>query len=1150
MAVHASHNGLIAGNVVVGGDQLTGAGIAVEDGSESNNLFSHNFVALIRGDVNPRESGTDTQTPGSGGECFWAAGFDNRFVDNVASTCRNSFQQVVSGAGFKFFAPSLAFTAKKPKERGGDVEVEEEAEIVTPQFTPLRQFERNEVYGATASAFTIWHLGTDGFDCPGCPGDGKPTIGESVVKDLHVWNTYESAVWLYPTNHLTIDGLVHRINPPATDFDNDLDISEPSVQGSDYRLMNVTIRNSDIHAGAVFGNASGSVQNIHIENVQATTFYAAFGFDAPNTPGTFAEINDPPGVSALLKNNVVTPWPGYPLRAISTWTPFPLDPPDIIDFDALPWGYQPDVSVKIRVEDYQGIPGRNFRVYFEEQLDRSDLFGGQAECTDTTTYPEIDGIVCSTAPDPDTDFDDDGLSDDVDLDDDNDGQTDLEELACGSDPLDAASQSADDDHDGIPNCVDTPDTSDFDNDGIFDNLDPDDDNDGQTDVDEIQCGSNPLDNTSLSLDTDSDHQPNCVDADDDGDGINDDHDAFPLDVNESVDTDGDGTGNNADTDDDNDGAADGNDAFPLDKNESVDTDGDGTGNNADTDDDNDGVADGNDAFPLDKNESVDTDGDGTGNNADTDDDNDGVADGNDAFPLDKNESVDTDGDGTGNNADTDDDNDGVADGTDAFPLDKNESVDTDGDGTGNNADTDDDNDGVADGNDAFPLDKNESVDTDGDGTGNNADTDDDNDGVADGTDAFPLDKNESVDTDGDGTGNNADTDDDNDGVADGTDAFPLDKNESVDTDGDGTGNNADTDDDNDGQTDADEIACGSNPLVKTSVSLDTDNDRRPNCVDTDDDGDGVADATDNCPLTANADQDDSDNDGTGDACDTPASELRLENPGPQTDTEGDRVALLMKSNVLELVLKALKKHKPVKAVSFSATNLPPNLHIDKKLGLISGQVGRTSVGVYPVTVTLRYGDDEVSVAFQWTIKAKNRPPVVKSPGNQKNRRNQVVSLQIEASDPEGDPLTFHAHDLPEGLSINPTTGLITGTIECKEAGPHHVEIRVSDGEDRTTIRFEWMILENGRPTVTPPGTQINRVGDTVSLQIVAIDPDGDELEFSANLLPDGLKIDRRTGLITGTIKKKAATVGTHQVEILASDGRLRHAIFFTWKVKP
>jgi hypothetical protein len=108
----------------------------------------------------------------------------------------------------------------------------------------------------------------------------------------------------------------------------------------------------------------------------------------------------------------------------------------------------------------------------------------------------------------------------------------------------------------------------------------------------------------------------------------------------------------------------------------------------------------------------------------------------------------------------------------------------------------------------------------------------------------------SADNDGDGSPDCVDPDDDNDGVDDTSDAFPFDPSESVDTDGDGIGNNADTDDDGDSQSDADETACGSDPLSAASMSADNDGDGSPDCVDPDDDNDGIADGSDACPLVS------------------------------------------------------------------------------------------------------------------------------------------------------------------------------------------------------------------------------------------------------------------------------------------------------------
>ena len=309
---------------------------------------------------------------------------------------------------------------------------------------------------------------------------------------------------------------------------------------------------------------------------------------------------------------------------------------------------------------------------------------------------------------------------------------------------------------------------------------------------------------------------------------------------------------------------------------------------------------------------LDTDGDGVGDVSDTDDDGDGVADTDDAFPLDATESADTDGDGVGDNADTDLDNDGILDTVDNCLYTPNaDQLDTDADGIGNACDTDDDGDGFSDadeitcGTDPL-LASSKPLDTDNDGIANCIDTDDDGDGYLD-TDEItcgsdPLDATSTpLDTDNDGIANCIDTDDDNDSYLDVNDAFPLDNTEWLDTDSDGIGNNADTDDDGDGQLDTDEIACGSDPLLASSISLDTDGDTIPDCVDTDDDNDGVEDTSDAFPLDPaewadtdadgignNADNDD-DNDGQSDYNELVCGSDPLDKNSKSSDIDSDSI---------------------------------------------------------------------------------------------------------------------------------------------------------------------------------------------------------------------------------------------------------------------
>jgi hypothetical protein len=319
--------------------------------------------------------------------------------------------------------------------------------------------------------------------------------------------------------------------------------------------------------------------------------------------------------------------------------------------------------------------------------DRDDVFPFDAtEAVDT----DLDGIGNNADTDDDNDGTPDG-SDAFPLDSTETVDTDSDGIGNNTD--------TDDDNDGTPDGsdafpLDSSETIDTDSDGTGNNTDTDDDNDGVPDSQEIADGTDPLD--ANSTDTDRDGVLDINDADDDGDGVVDSQDDFPLDGTETTDYDSDGIGDNADPDDDNDGVTDINDSFPFDATESLDTDSDGVGNNADDDDDGDGVPDEDDAFPLDVFESIDTDGDGLGNNSDPDDDGDGLNDEFDAFPLDINEYLDSDSDGMGDNSDAfpynaeytlDSDNDGMPDAWEAkYGLDPNDPSD---------ATSDIDNDGVS-----------------------------------------------------------------------------------------------------------------------------------------------------------------------------------------------------------------------------------------------------------------------------------------------------------------------------------------------------------------------------------------------------------------------------------------------------------------------
>ena len=216
-------------------------------------------------------------------------------------------------------------------------------------------------------------------------------------------------------------------------------------------------------------------------------------------------------------------------------------------------------------------------------------------------------------------------------------------------------------------------------------------------------------------------------------------------------------------------------------------------------------------------------------------------------------------------------------------------------------------------------------------------------------------------------------------------------------------------------------------------------------------------------------------------------------------------------------------------------------------GVISGTLSYVSAGTHPVTATVSDGNLTSSQSFTWTVTNVNREPLLTVVAARTDAENATISLQVVATDPDGDPVTFSAIGLPPGLSINTSTGLIDGTLSYASAGTHVVTVLASDGDLVCGDTFNWTVTNvNREPLLTEVAPRTDAENATISLQVVATDPDGDPVTFSAIGLPAGLGINALTGLIDGTLSY--ASAGTHIVTVTASDGDLVCGYTFTWTV--
>ena len=117
-------------------------------------------------------------------------------------------------------------------------------------------------------------------------------------------------------------------------------------------------------------------------------------------------------------------------------------------------------------------------------------------------------------------------------------------------------------------------------------------------------------------------------------------------------------------------------------------------------------------------------------------------------------------------------------------------------------------------------------------------------------------------------------------------------------------------------------------------------------------------------------------------------------------------------------------------------------------------VRRKNRTIYPTTdrsvivkVTASDGTYHDQQTFQWAISAAG-PVVVTALSSQSNLEGDAVSLQVQASNSNNSTLIYSATNLPTGLSIDPATGLISGTISpgMATATARLVAIVASDGD--------------------------------------------------------------------------------------------------------
>ena len=354
VTVHNSHYGLIQDNVVY---NTHGAGIVTEDGTESFNVFDHNFAMRSQGsgEFAPRSgySGVGPDPGGEGGG-FWFRGPNNYIRNNVAANA--------DVFGFQLAAGALD-TIRIPKFKSADMADDRETVPIDTTNEKVLEFVNNEAYGAIQTGVAFgWN-------------------GE--IKNFRTWNPARQGLTVIPTDKLTIDAITVRGDKSVLV---DAEERAAGVWVGNYLAKSITIRNADIQGmrtgvASPFFHLGQSVEpgrgdgSIAIENSYFRDYYGVVV--ATTYQPKSGNRSRPPKV-AVVRNSVFGPL-NVPAN--------PRTPPAAISMNYNMAPNDPDPRVPIDVVDFNKKPGDNFKVYYSLQAPRT-----VAPCNESRAA--VDGWVC------------------------------------------------------------------------------------------------------------------------------------------------------------------------------------------------------------------------------------------------------------------------------------------------------------------------------------------------------------------------------------------------------------------------------------------------------------------------------------------------------------------------------------------------------------------------------------------------------------------------------------------------------------------------------------------------------------------------------------------------------------------------------------
>ncbi|HYR51425.1 MAG TPA: Ig-like domain-containing protein [Candidatus Dormibacteraeota bacterium] len=213
-------------------------------------------------------------------------------------------------------------------------------------------------------------------------------------------------------------------------------------------------------------------------------------------------------------------------------------------------------------------------------------------------------------------------------------------------------------------------------------------------------------------------------------------------------------------------------------------------------------------------------------------------------------------------------------------------------------------------------------------------------------------------------------------------------------------------------------------------------------------------------------------------------------------------------------------------------------------------------GTFAATVTATSIGTPATRNFTINVTATNQAPVLAQPANMTVNEGATADEALQATDPDGNELSFSLVSGPTYAEVTTTdggTGTATGNIHLapglSDAGTASATVRATDGSLSDEKSFSITVNNTNQAPVLEPIQDMALIAGNIAEQTLhASDADGDPLQFHKVTGPGFMTVSLTSGIIH--LAPTTSDAGSYSASASVTDGSLSDTKSFTILVSP